>query len=60
MPKPARIDVVPLLPGDQAIPTRGAQASFCGLGSPNVMSPGTFEIALRICERSPVGTVVYS
>src|SRR6185437_8796678 len=60
MPNPARIDVLPLLPGEYAMPIRGAKFVFCVLGSWKSITPGTLDIAFNFCKRSPNGTVVYS
>ena len=51
IPNPARIDVFPLVPGEYAKPTRGAQLFFCGFGSLNSRTPGTVDIALIVCCR---------
>ena len=51
-PKPARIEVLPLVPGEYARPTRGIQAFFLAVGFWNSIRPGTLEIALRVCSVS--------
>ena len=52
MPKPARMEVVPLVPGDQASPMRGMKSRFCTLGSPKLIRPGVLDMALSGWERS--------
>src|SRR5450755_3199410 len=59
-PKPARIDVRPLLPGEYAIPMRGAKLFFDHCGAPNVINPGSSAPEFRACSRSEYGEVVYS
>src|ERR1039458_990526 len=54
------MEVLPLVPGEYAMPMRGIIAFFCGCGSPKVIKPGTSEIAFLVCCRSPWGTVWYS
>ena len=54
-PKPARIEVLPLVPGEYARPMRGINAFFMAVGAWNVISPGTLEIALTRLQRLAVG-----
>ena len=68
MPNPARIEVVPLLPGEYAIPRRGAQLFLGARGALNnsgwlmgaTLMLGVFDRALRAWRASLSGTVVYS
>src|SRR5258708_21721486 len=56
-PKPARMDVFPLVPGEYAKPTRGIQAVFIALGFWNTSTPGTLDMALIVWRVSLYGTV---
>src|SRR5215471_3846142 len=70
MPKPARMEVLPLEPGEYARPMRGANAFNWAVGSRNWTSPGALEMALRAhclsscgipsyCQRRPTLTVKF-
>src|SRR5581483_6799615 len=59
-PKPARIDVLPLVPGEYATPIRGAHAVFCAWGALNSSTPGALAMAFRVWVWALRGGVVYS
>src|ERR1035437_1338827 len=44
-PKPARMEVLPLFPGEYARPTRGIHAVFIDVGFWNTMRTGTLDMA---------------
>src|SRR5579871_2133896 len=60
MPAPARIDVLPLSPGEYAKPMRGPQLFVGAFGEAKSTKPGTLAAWLRLCSRFVYGTVVYS
>src|SRR5690242_2059400 len=59
-PNPARMEVLPLLPGEYAIPTRGAKFLLAVFGALNVIRPGTLAMAFRLCKFILSGTPVRS
>src|SRR5438105_11241796 len=60
MPKPPRTEVLPIVPGDHANPTRGMKSAFGARGESNVIRPGTLAIAFIFCCVQPYGVLVYS
>src|SRR5579859_5385034 len=65
MPKPPRIDVLPLVPGEYAKPMRGMKSFFGACGTLNVqhtpgIKSGALAIAFRDCCVQPNGMVRYS
>src|SRR5690348_6636784 len=60
MPNPARMEVLPLLPGEYAMPTRGAKFLLAVVGARNVIRGGASEIEFRDCRPCVSGTEVRS
>src|SRR5579863_9768117 len=60
IPAPARIEVLPLSPGEYAKPMRGPQLFVGAFGDWKSIKPGTLAAWLRFCSRFVYGIVVYS
>src|SRR4029078_875129 len=59
-PQPARIAVLPLVPGDHARPTLGAKFRYWFAGELNSRTPGTLASEFQTWRRAPSGMVVSS
>src|SRR5580698_4461672 len=60
IPAPARIEVLPSLPGEYAKPMRGPQLFVGAFGEEKSIKPGTLAAWFRSCRRLVYGIVVYS